>query len=102
MSFAEFMDHAGIEILVFGICMFFGIRLIVTKDVAIIQKQFKDSIKQPEEYAVHAGYLILFLGVAALIMAGLSFINYIAAAVWMVLAVVVMSVFWKKIYDKYN
>ena len=49
----------GIEILAFLICMFFGIRLIVTRDVKIIKKDNPESIKHPREYTFFAGLIII-------------------------------------------
>lgn len=98
----DVVNKSGIELLVFVICMIYGIRLVVTKDVGIIRKQDKDTVKHPEEYAIHAGYIVIFLGVATLIMAGLNFVNVYAATIEIFCAVIIMGILWKRMHDKYN
>ncbi|WP_034443437.1 hypothetical protein [Butyrivibrio sp. AE2032] len=101
MNFQEIINQMGIEILVFAVCMFFGIRLIITRDPKILKKEDPDSIKHPREYTLYGGLIILFLGLAAIVMGVVSFFNATAAVVIIVAAVVIMSVMWKIIYDKF-
>ncbi|MBR1669677.1 MAG: hypothetical protein IJ695_03180 [Butyrivibrio sp.] len=97
----ELVNQMGIEMLVFAVCMFFGIRLIITKDVSIIKKEHPEEIKHPKEYAFYAGLIILFLGVAALVMGVVSFFNPVLAMVIIVGSVILMGLMWKYIYEKY-
>ena len=48
MTFSEIIDQAGIELLIFAVCMFFGLRLIITKDVRIVKKEHPEEIRDPE------------------------------------------------------
>jgi hypothetical protein len=91
----------GIEILAFLVCMFFGIRLIVTRDVKIIKKDNPESIKHPREYTFYAGLIIIFLGVSAIAMGIVSFFDQIAALILIVVAVVIMGFMWKFVHEKY-
>ena len=69
---------------------------------AEIKKEHPEEIRDPEKYASFAGWIILFLGVVALVMAAISFINVIASVVWVVTAVIVMGILWKILYEKYG
>ena len=101
MSIQEIINHMGIELLVFAVCMFFGIRLIITRDPKILKKENPESIKHPKEYTLYGGLIILFLGLSAIVMGIVSFFNPTAGMVIIVAAVVIMSIMWKVIYDKF-
>ena len=102
MTVSEIINHAGIELLIFAVCVFFGLRLVITKDVRIIKKEHPEEIRDPGKYASYAGWIILFLGVIALVMAVISFFNVIAAVIWAVAAIIVMGILWKILYEKYG
>ena len=101
MDIQTIVNQMGIEILAFAVCMFFGIRLIITRDVKILKKENPESIKHPNEYTFFAGLIIIFLGVAAIVMGIVSFFNQIAALIVIVAAVVIMGFMWKIVYEKY-
>ena len=101
MNFQEIINQMGIELLVFAICMYFGIRLIITRDPKILKKDDPESIKHPREYTLYGGLIILFLGLSAIAMGIVSFFNPTAAVVLIVIAVVIMAIGWKIIYEKY-
>ncbi len=101
MSLSDIINQMGIELLVFAVCMFFGIRLIITRDVSILRKEDPESIKHPKEYSLYAGLIILFLGVAALVMGVVSFFNPIAAFIVIIIAVIIMGIMWKFMHEKY-
>ncbi len=101
MSFQEIINQMGIEILVFFVCLFFGIRLIITRDVSIIKKEDPQSIRHPREYTLYAGLILLFLGAAALVMGIVSFFDPVAAFVIIIVAVIAMGIMWKFMHEKY-
>ena len=101
MTFQEIINHMGIEILVFGVCLFFGVRLIITRDVSIIKKDDPESIKHPKEYALYSGLIILFLGAAALVMGIVSFFSAMASFIVIIIAVILMGIMWKFMHEKY-
>ena len=101
MNIQTIVNQMGIEILAFLVCMFFGIRLIITRDVKILKKENPESIKHPKEYTFYAGLIIIFLGVSAIAMGIISFFNQIAALIVIVVAVVIMGFMWKIVYEKY-
>ncbi len=102
MDIQTIVNQMGIEILAFAVCMFFGIRLIITRDVKILKKENPESIKHPNEYTFYAGLIIIFLGVSAIAMGIVSFFNEVAALVVIVVAVVAMGIMWKFMYEKYG
>ena len=101
MDIQTIVNQMGIEILAFAVCMFFGIRLIITRDVKILKKENPESIKHPNEYTFYAGLIIIFLGISAIAMGIVSFFNQIAALIVIVAAVVIMGFMWKIGYEKY-
>ena len=101
MNIQTIVNQMGIEILAFIVCMFFGIRLIVTRDVKIIKKDNPDSIKHPREYTFYAGLIIIFLGVSAIAMGIVSFFDQIAALILIIAAVVIMGFMCKFVHEKY-
>lgn len=101
MNIQTIVNQMGIEILAFLVCMFFGIRLIITRDVKILKKENPESIKHPKEYTFYAGLIIIFLGVSAIAMGIISFFNQIAALIVIVVAVVIMGFMWKVVHEKY-
>ena len=101
MDIQTIVNQMRIEILAFLVCMFFGIRLIITRDVKIIKKENPESIKHPKEYTFYAGLIIIFLGVSAIAMGIISFFNQVAALIVIVVAVVIMGFMWKVVHEKY-
>ena len=101
MSVQDIINQMGIEILVFTACLYFGVRLIITRDVKILKKENPESIKHPKEYTLYGGIAILFLGIAALIMGVISFFSPVAAVVEILIAVLVMGFMWRYIHEKY-
>ena len=101
MDIQTIVNQMGIEILAFAVCMFFGIRLIITRDVKILKKENPESIKHPNEYTFFAGLIIIFLGISAIAMGIVSSFNQIAALIVIVAAVVIMGFMWKIVYEKY-
>ena len=101
MTIQDIINQMGIELLVFAVCLFFGIRLIITRDVSILKKEDPESIKHPREYTFFAGLILLFLGLAALVMGIVSFFSPVAAFVVIIVAVTAMGIMWKIMHEKY-
>ncbi len=101
MTFNDIVNQMGIEMLVFAVCLFFGMKLIITRDVSIIKKENPEEIKHPKEYTLYAGIILLFLGVAALIMGIISFFSPVAALIEIIGAVIIMGIMWKFMHEKY-
>ena len=101
MSFQEIINQMGIELLVFGVCLYFGLKLIITRDVTILKRDDPETIKHPGEYAFYGGLLMLFLGTAALVMGIISFFNAVAAFIFMIVAFIIMGIIWKFMHEKF-
>ncbi len=101
MTFNDLVSQMGIEMLVFAVCLFFGMRLIITRDVSIIKKENPEEIRHPKEYTLYAGLIILFLGVSALVMGIVSFYDAVAALIVIIVAVIAMGIMWKLMHEKY-
>ncbi len=101
MTFNDLVNQMGIEMLVFAVCLFFGMKLIITRDITIIKKDNPEEIKHPREYTLYAGLIILFLGLSAIVMGIVSFYNAVASLIVIIVAVIAMGIMWKFMHEKY-
>lgn len=97
----DIIDTIGIQLLTFVICLYYGIRLIVTKNASCIRGKNAAPLKNEEKYSVEAGKLVIFFGIATLIMAGLVYIDVVIALIEIIAATIVLMFFWKKMHSKY-
>ncbi|MCI8485011.1 MAG: hypothetical protein HFH41_11850 [Lachnospiraceae bacterium] len=102
MTIERILEQAGVPIVVFVFCMYFGIRLLVFQDIEAIRGKNKGVVRDQKGYAIAAGKLVLFFGVAALGMAALIFVNLYAALGEIILSTIVLGVLWKRMNDKYG
>ncbi|MDY2698737.1 MAG: hypothetical protein ACI4E5_06710 [Suilimivivens sp.] len=102
MTIEKVLEMAGIPLMVFAVCTYYGIRLIVSRDIGPIQNKSKRIIKNEKEYALEAGRLILFYGAATLAMAILLLINVYVAVAEIVICTIIMGLLWKKMNKKYS
>lgn len=102
MTLEYILTQAGIPLLLFVICMFYGIRLLVVQNASDIRGKNKEPLKNEKEYAKGAGKLILFFGVATLIMAALLFVNVHAAVAEIIICTIIMGILWKQMNEKYG
>lgn len=102
MTMDKFVELAGIPALLFAVCMYYGIRLIITKDATAIRGRNQTALKDEKAYAVMAGKLILFFGAATLIMGVLLFVDTVIAVVEIIISTTVMGILWKRMNDKYG
>lgn len=102
MTIDSILEQAGVPIIVSVLCVYYGVRLLVFKDVEAIRGKDKGVVRDKEKYAAAAGKLILFFAVAALGMAALVLVNVYAAVGEIVLCTIIFGVLWKRINDKYG
>ena len=103
MTFQELINRMGIEMLMFAVCMYFGMKLIITRDVTILNKKDNpDTIKHPREYTLYSGLLIIFMGVAAIVMGIVSFYSPMASLIVIIVAIIAMGIMWKFMHEKYG
>ncbi len=102
MTLEAFFQEAGIPLFVFVICLYFGLKLLITKDETIVRGKDKPPVKNKTEFAKRGGILILFYGAATLVMLGLLFVNLYAALAQIVVCTLIFVVLWKKLSDTYG
>lgn len=102
MTLEYIINQAGIPLLLFVVCMFYGIRLLVVQDASGIKGKNKGPLKNEKEFAKTGGKLILFFGVGTLLMAVLIFVNIYAAVAEIIICTMIMGVLWKRMNDKYG
>lgn len=102
MTVEKILEQAGVPIIVFVFCMYYGVRLIVFRDVEAIRGRNRGVVRDEKNYAITAGKLILFFGAAALGMAVLIFINLYAALGEIIVSTLILGILWKRMNDKYG
>lgn len=102
MTIAMILEQAGIPLILFVICMYYGIRLMVLEDVDAVRGKNNEPVKNKAAYAKAGGRLLLFFGAATLVMAILLFVNLYVAVGEIVFCALVFGVLWKKMNDKYG
>lgn len=61
MTTQTILEQAGIPLLLFVICMYYGLKLMILQDVSTIRGKNKEPVKDEKAYAKKGGALILFL-----------------------------------------
>lgn len=102
MSLESVLTQAGIPLLVFVVCVYYGIRLLLLHDINSIRSKNNPPVKDEKAYAKMGGLLILFLAVITLIMAILLFISQYAAVGEVCIGTVIFGLLWKKMNAKYG
>ncbi len=60
MTTQTILEQAGIPLLLFVICMYYGLKLMILQDVSTIRGKNKEPVKDEKAYAKKGGALILF------------------------------------------
>lgn len=102
MSIDVILEQAGIPLLIFTVCVYYGLRLLILHDVGAIRGKDKPPVRDEEKYAIAAGKLILFLGASTFVMALLIFVNVYAALAEFAVCLLVMGFLWKRMEEKYG
>lgn len=102
MTVETFLEQAGIPLLIFVVCMYYGMRLLILRDVNSIRGKNKEPLKDEKAYAMEAGKLILFFGAATLVMGILIFVNLYVAVAEIVMCTLIMGILWKRMNDRYG
>lgn len=102
MTLEKILELSGIPLLVFVVCVYYGIRLIIFQDMNLIRNKNKGYIRDEKGYSIEAGKLILFYGVATLAMAILLLFNVNIAVAEIIICTLVMGFLWKKMNKKYG
>ena len=102
MTLEYIIEQAGIPLLLFIVCIYYGIRLLISQDPTLIRSRDKAPLKDEKSYARECGKLILFFAVATLVMAVLIFVNLYVALGEIIACTLIMGVLWKRTNDKYG
>lgn len=102
MTVEYFLEQAEIPLLMFVICMYYGLRLLILGDVSAIRGKNKEPLKDEQSYAKEGGKLLLFFGVATLVMGILIFINLYVAVAEIIVCTLILGVLWKRMNAKYG
>ena len=102
MSLGVIFEQAGIPLLLFALCMYYGIRMIIMEDASLIRGKNKEPLKDEKTYAKEAGKLMLFYGGATFVMAILVFVNLYVAVAEIIVCTVILGILWKRMNDKYG
>lgn len=102
MTVEYFLEQAGIPLMLFVICMYYGLRLLILEDVSAIRGKNKEPLKDEQGYAKEGGKLLLFFGGATLVMAILIFVNLYVAVAEIIVCTIILGVLWKRMNDRYG
>ena len=92
MTTQTILEQAGIPLLLFVICMYYGLKLMILQDVSTIRGKNKEPVKDEKAYAKKGGALMTFL----------LFVNLYVALAQIVICTIIFGVLWKKMNDKYG
>lgn len=98
----NFLEITGIPLLMFAVLVFYGVKVLIKKDISALRGKDRPPVKDEAMYAKKAGTLILFLAFAALVMAFLLFVNVYAALGMFIAATLLMGILWRRMEDKYG
>lgn len=102
MTVETFLEQAGIPLLIFIVCMYYGMRLLILQDIGAIRGKGKEPVRDEKGYAMGAGKLILFFGAATFLMGILIFVNVYVAVGEIVVCTLILGILWKRMNDKYG
>ena len=102
MNLKEMLSLAGIPILIFLICGYYGMRLLVLKDITAIRPKSKPPVSDEAGYVLEAGKLLLFFGVSTLVMAILLFVSLYVAVIEICVCTLVLGILWKRMNDRFG
>lgn len=101
-SMEEILNQAGVPFVVAIVCVVYGIRMILTGDVSLLRSKNAGPLKDEKEYAKQGGILMIFLGLASVLMGILIFINLYVAIGEMIAAMLILGIAWKNMNSKYG
>ncbi len=102
MEGSSFLEIAGIPLLLAAVFAYYGVRVLVKKDISAIRGKDKPPVKDEVMYTKWAGALILFLAFAALGMAFLLCVNVYVALIEFIAAALLMGILWRRMERRYG
>ena len=103
MDLKSIFGTTWITLLICVISIVVGTLVLKTKDLKYL-RGVKDAstYKDADQFAISAGKLMLFLGIAAFVMSVLLLISSIVASVFGAAAFLTFGIMWKLMNDKYG
>ena len=103
MEILGFSDLTWISAIAIVLCFAFGLYMVITKKPGMVRSIHDTAkYKDPEQYAVKGGKLILAYGGVCIIMLITSFFSDMVSTIVGFLGVMVFAFFWKKMSDEYG
>lgn len=103
MTIQEILDLTWVSLLFFAISLGVGVNLLITKNPKILKGKADQVIyRDPEQFAVKGGYLMLLLAFGSLVNTGLLFLDVNLALMEALAFIAIFIVLWKKMSDKYG
>lgn len=105
MTAVDLLNSIWVPLVFALLLLVYGVYMLITKDPNRIRKKGDISpLKDPEKYAVTAGWLFVYMAVGCLVMAALikfvgnDMIVTIQSLTWFL----IFAVFWKRMLDNYG
>ncbi len=102
MSIEEIFRLAGIPLLVFVVCVYYGVRLFIFRDISVVLSKTGPAVKDEKIYVKEAGKLLVLFSGATLLMTVLLFYSIYIAFAEICISIVIVGVLWKRLNDKYG
>lgn len=102
MSITIILEQAGIPLLLFALCVYYGMRLLILQDISAIRGKDQPPVRDEKAYAREGGKLMLFFAVATLVMAALMFVNVYVAVGQIIVCTIILGILWKRMNDRYG
>lgn len=98
----EIFDVVGIPLLVFAVCIYYGVRLLVTKNSSFLRGPQSKGPKDELGYSKSAAIMIFCFGIVTLGMGALMFLNAKLGIAGIVIATIIFGACWKRLNDKHG
>ena len=96
------MTSIVIPLLMVGGVGYYAFRVVVMKDISIIQARTGRKLKDKDMYLKQGGRLLLMLLAVTVLMMILMHVNQYAGLAVMVVGAIVFGILWRRMYDKYG
>lgn len=102
MTVEYFVEQAGLPLIMFFFCIYYGIRLFNGDTIWVLRGKNGKPLKDEKEYASQGSRLMFFYGGVSLVMSILMFVNVLAAVAECIIGTVIFGVLWKRMNDRYG
>lgn len=101
MTTQTILEQAGIPLLLFVICMYYGLKLIILQDISSIRGKNKEPVKDEKAYAkkVERSFSFWLCNTCNDVS---SFVDLYVALAQIIICTIIFGVLWKKMDDKYG